>query len=463
MSNSQVAPPIKPDKKELEQQCEIINTEITQLQEKLISIKSLIEKANIDNSGSRVEIDAARAKLQKLYSEKNKLNGERSQLTASRDALKDALLKRTNEEKALRAEIKNSNLDYIENQINELETRQKTTSMSLQDEKKIIKDIKTLQQTKKTVLLLADLKAAIHREKEVKSAADKVCSDKIEEIHALNEQIAAQKAVLDEFTKGPANQKESFPALKQQEKEIIIAKQEKYGAIQKLKVEFKKAEDLYYQYLKEEKKRKMEIRQKEIEARKLEEEEKQKALLAEELAKIPYEDEMKLCDYLVQYLEKAFPVEPISSSPATANGSANVAEEVAVTSGMRVLQREFEDYTIGDTKKRGKKKGGNNSKKTGTISHSVDTLEYFSLLDIPPPSTVTAVATAIESLKAKKVFYQGTERGAIPSLADRNAAAARTKNATNTSKESTSHASKFSLEQDFPTLGGPIKSEKLVE
>jgi hypothetical protein len=169
------------------------------------------------------------------------------------------------------------------------------------------------------------------------------------------------------------------------------------------------------------------------------------------LKRIPYEDEMNLCDYLVSYLETLLPstaASPSSAEVISASASGNASS--SSFDGMKVLVRKEEEYsTVAVQKKKGKKKSGNSHR--DIISHGVDTLESFSLLDIAPPSSVTNVPTAIEALRAKKATYQGLERGAVETLASKQRAE-REKKSAEESKKKPKGASVFNLEQDFPDL-----------
>ena len=156
---------------------------------------------------------------------------------------------------------------------------------------------------------------------------------------------------------------------------------------------------------------------------------------------------MQLCDYLIGYLQKTFQASESSSTnpgPSKAAGTSDLPDN-----GLKVLQRDLGDYYVVNTSKRGKKKGGNNSKKD-TIVHSVDTLDCFSKLEISPPITVSTVPAAIDALRAKKEMYQNTARGAIPSFADKSKAAAAA--ASSTANKKDKRGLGFNLENDFPQL-----------
>lgn len=157
---------------------------------------------------------------------------------------------------------------------------------------------------------------------------------------------------------------------------------------------------------------------------------------------------MNLCDYLVSYLETLLPTtsttaEAVSATPVTSAGSS--------FDGMKVLVRQDEEYsTVAVQKKKSKKKAGNSQR--DIISHGVDTLESFSLLDITPPTSITNVPSAIEALKAKKTTYQGLERGAVETLASKLRNEREKKAAAADESKKRTKTSGFNLERDFPDL-----------
>ena len=165
---------------------------------------------------------------------------------------------------------------------------------------------------------------------------------------------------------------------------------------------------------------------------------------------------MQLCDYLVSYLTK-FAVEADKEDEGEGQGAV-----VAEAGGMKMLRRDLEDFTVGmAVKKRGKKKGGANLKKKDTLAHGVDTIDFFALLDIAPPSTISAVPAAIEALAAKKLSFQGLERGAVLSIADKTKAAKKANANGDATGKSKGKALGFSLDADFPTLG--VKATLVVK
>jgi hypothetical protein len=115
---------------------------------------------------------------------------------------------------------------------------------------------------------------------------------------------------------------------------------------------------------------------------------------------------------------------------------------------MKVFKRDNEDFAnLGNQKKRGKKKGGGNTKKD-LISHGVDTIDSFALLNLPPPTTQASLESSLEQLRAKKVSFQGLARGEVESISTRLKAEKEQKN----SGGKSSKKSVFNLLADFPDL-----------
>jgi uncharacterized coiled-coil DUF342 family protein len=198
-------------------------------------------------------------------------------LSTARDAARDKINARMNEEKNARSELKFNNLASIESQIRELEARQARTTMSLQEEKKIIKDIHHLEMSKKTVATLAEMKAAIEILKQQKIEIDRNFNEKSNQVKNVNERITTQRNVLENLTKDNSQQRDAIPSLRNRQNEIKKVVDEKYQEIKTLRQEFKAKEEEFYLALAEERQRKKEQKQKEIEAKKAAEEARRKA------------------------------------------------------------------------------------------------------------------------------------------------------------------------------------------
>merc|ERR1712086_1069751 len=166
--------------------------------------------------------------------------------------------------------------------------------------------------------------------------------------------------------------------------------------------------------------------------------------------KIPYEEEMQLCDYLLGYLTTSFLNSSAtdSSSETQSNESNNTASS-KVFEGMQVVGKsdKSENYlALGGKKKKGGKKGPKRIK-TDKIVLSIDTIETFSLLKLEPPATLTSVPSTVEALKAKKQYFSTLPRGEIENKPKSEKKRQQTRK----------NAPEFSLADEFPSLPGVPK------
>ena len=174
-------------------------------------------------------------------------------------------------------------------------------------------------------------------------------------------------------------------------------------------------------------------------------------------AKIPYEREINICDTLLNYLTSLLNRESGGVVVVVGGGGGgggvskilnnngeeeeeivndnenNCDQSKPTSSGLVAMKRDIEDYFEMNSKnKKNKQKVGNSStaiqkkKILSLLVHPLDIQESFTLMDIKSPVLYSDVPASIESVEAKKVFYQSQERGSVPSLADKAAAAAAT-------------------------------------
>jgi hypothetical protein len=222
-------------------------------------------------------LDIAKTALQVLIKEKKHFLDEKNILSTARDAARDKINLRMNEEKIARSELKFHNLESIQSQIRELEARQARTTMSLQEEKKILKDIHNLEMSKRTVTTLLEMKSVIESLKQEKVEIDRKFSEKSLKVKEISDQITTQRAVLEELNKGNLENREVLPSLRGRLGEIKREMEEKYQLIKIMRAEFKVKEEGYYIALAEERQRKKEQKQMEIEAKKIADEARRKA------------------------------------------------------------------------------------------------------------------------------------------------------------------------------------------
>jgi len=420
----------RPNKGEMDVQVKALIAEITGRNEEIKKIRDAISKINDTTKGSKTETDAAKAKMSELQAERKVLMDERSLILADRDAMRARNDSIKSSESKLKSELKFKDLESCNAKIKELERMQAQTSMSLNDEKKILKDIKTLNESKKHFEKLGELQGARDKSKQTKEDIDRRYTEKMAQVDALAARMAAHRQVMDTLFGANNAQREGIPAMYKQIDEIKKDVSDKRDEIHNLEDVFRKGEDAYFAAVKEERKRMEDERAAEAEKRKAEKEQREREAIEAELRRVPFEAEIDLCSTVSAYLEKKVQVqktfnkltERAQLAPSATPGVAN-----ADTQGFKVLDRSGDvEGPTGNLKKLAKKgkkqpKSGMalsatvvataDGKKSEAVSHDTDKLNAFAFLEVSPvPAAMDDIPAALEALKIKKTFFMGLSR-----------------------------------------------------
>mmetsp|Transcript_14335 Transcript_14335/g.47903 ORF Transcript_14335/g.47903 Transcript_14335/m.47903 type:complete len:516 (-) Transcript_14335:203-1750(-) len=413
-------PVARPDKAEFEKAVLQLNDEVAVYNQQLAALDVKIGEAKSDGGGQSDELKEARAAMKVLRDRKDVVMRDRAEVAALQKAAKASLEVKISANKSLRSELKFSSAEEIEKKIMELEKKQSTTSMSLKDEKILLKDIETLKTSKKSVQLLTNNNDSISSERKATSTISEQLTSKNAELDILKKSMDAAKATLESLNSENSERRAVLPALFKEKDALRKDKLAKVETIKALRNDFRALEKKFYDHQREKFRQQKEAREAEGSARKAEIDAKKAEIEAEELKRVPYTEEQELCKFLVQHLEKAY----VAAAKADAVEEAPVAVEFEglTLAGKRGGKDDVDDYISlnaqsGKKKGRGKKKGG--LKVQEKINLVPETMEIFGLLSLEPPLTVSAVPDTVVALKAKQVWYSTLARGAVPSIRDK--------------------------------------------
>mmetsp|Transcript_1049 Transcript_1049/g.1873 ORF Transcript_1049/g.1873 Transcript_1049/m.1873 type:complete len:536 (+) Transcript_1049:297-1904(+) len=405
----------KPDKAKHDEEIQAINAAIDALKESKLQVQQQIELAL--NGGRNSAAGKEREALRVLRQKKGLLIEEKKAMRARLDLAKKTEDNLMNDRKAARANVRFSDVASIDQEIAKLKKRQETTSMSLNDEKRLIKEIDTLQQSKQMLDEIKGKDADIDNAREQRKLINAEMNAKNKEIDAVQVEIDAKQKEVDAMKDNEVEARKNLSALKAQKEEIRKEIGEKMDERNKCREDFREASDKWYDYqraLKAQKKLKYE------EEKKKREEEKAAffaAKEAEEAKKVPYEEEMNLCDYLANYLSKTYLSDKSEDKEDTKQGDTVTVKDDPFA-GFKPLKKDDDAVFLkmGD----GKKPRVRTSKKkpAPVFKLNVDSFEQFGLLGLTPPTSLEAVQGSVDELKAKKEWYSKQERGSVPTAAE---------------------------------------------
>eukprot|EP00743_Colponemidia_sp_Colp-15_P000525 GILK01000590.1.p1 GENE.GILK01000590.1~~GILK01000590.1.p1 ORF type:complete len:496 (+),score=114.04 GILK01000590.1:69-1490(+) len=352
---------------------------------------------------------AIRQKLEDIRAEKNRIQKEKDALSAQSKEASDMLTKLITAATDLRKRLSFQTEELIDAEIRKLEFQHSTTSMSLADEKRLMGDIQKLVASKPLISQYKEHNDAIGKQKEVVNALNaqfKVSNNKWKAVRDLETE---QVNKLKELAAQRENTTSEVPQLLQEKEAAKKQLDEHYAAMRKLKEEHRNAERAFLAYQRELEKLKREQRRQEWLAKEDERKARQAEREAEEAMRIPWEEEMILCDQLVAYLERLLPKEESTeekpaAAPVAADGFAVLVNK---------KNREENFYFApkkGGKKQEQKQQAGKKAPASKPLHHSLDVLAHFSLIGLVPPTTTANVSASIDEVKAKKEFYKTAPR-----------------------------------------------------
>jgi len=399
-----------------------LNYDVQDFNERLSEVDAKIAEAKSSGGDQSEELREARVTMKSLRERKDTIMRDRAEIAALQKSAKASLDSKITAGRSLRAELKYTSPDEIDKRIAELEIKQSTTSMSLKDEKILLKEIDQLKQSKKLVTHLAANNDSIFSERKNSQLISEQLSSKNAELDILKKKIEEQKEILETLNEANSERRAVLPALFKDKDALRKEKQAKVEAIKSLRADFRGLENEFRAHQREVRRVRNEARKTEDEARRAELEKRLKESEEEELKRVPYEEEMDLCAYLANYLQTTY-CKNVSEADTKTEDSATTGEfEGLVLSGKNAGKDHEDDYlslnrSTGKKKGRGKKRGG--MKVNEKIMLVPETIEIFALLGLEPPSTVSGVIDTVKSLKEKQKWFATLERGALPSIRDK--------------------------------------------
>lgn len=365
-----------------------------------ISEKSkLIEKLKTEKETALATLKTTTAEKKKLKEEKkliaDKVQLMKAEIHRKKDELKNAkaklLIKRVDEkfEGNHLQELIRLNQEEFTKRIGDIEKRLKTTKMTLYEEKKLVAEQDQLTQLKKSTLKEFEQKvqeASVADNPEFKKYSEelKVRDEKVKQLIELEKgQTTTWQAVQAQF-----NQlRDELTKLKTERKDIYESLDKFSNQYKATKAEISNKKKKWIEEQQEQRKKLSEerdrLRKERDEERKRRQEEREAALAA----MMPYETELNICDYVIEYLEGSLPKKQDS----------------------------------------GAKKNVRQKKQTEVLRHPYDIIKSFEELSLKTPLIQIEVESSLQEVKDKKTRFLQLQEEEVKKRAAAKAAAEKAK------------------------------------
>lgn len=361
--------------------------------------------------------------MQALKLKKNELIEEKKQMRAVMEEAKTTTDKLVKDKKDVKSNLKFSSIEEIEKEIAKLKRRQETTTMSLTDEKKLIKEMEALSASKKYVATLQAKDTAMEDVKEQRKTIQQQIAAKAKEIDAVTKELDQIMNVIKEQNEKDSVKRGSIQGLFQERDSFKGKVAQLIKEKDALRNAYREQNNAWYQNQRAVRAQKQMQYEEEKKRREEEMAAKQALIDAEEAKKVPYEEEQNLCDFLADYLDRTYLSTADNSEKVnTAIKDAPVAVTDDPFAGLQAVSKKDDDDAGYFGKGKGKKKRVRAPKKDGAaggpFTLSVDSFEQFGLLQLTPPVSIDQVATSVAELRAKKEWYKEQPRGGVPTAAE---------------------------------------------
>lgn len=233
----------RPDKSEFDAKIVALNDEVQDFNERLSEVDAKIADAKSSGGDQSEELREARTTMKSLRERKDAIMRDRAEIAALQKSAKASLDSKITAGRSLRAELKYTSPEEIDKQIAELEKRQSTTSMSLRDEKVLLKEIDQLKQSKKLVTHLAANNDSISSERKNSQSISEQLSSKNAELDVLKKKIEEQKRILETLNEANSERRAVLPALFKDKDALRKEKLVKVETIKALRAEFRALEN----------------------------------------------------------------------------------------------------------------------------------------------------------------------------------------------------------------------------
>lgn len=410
----------RPDKEGHEKAVQELTDAVEALKEERRKIQERID-ATFSDPQQKSEIQELRTEMQALKTQKGALIDQKKALRAQLDQAKSQTDKLIKDKKDTRSQVKFNSVEEIEAEIAKLMRQQETTSMSLNEEKKIIKEMDALRASKKHVAALKSKDGALDGVKEERKSIGQQITAKDKEIDEVSKDIDQVMTKIKALNETDSTKRDAVQGLIKERDEYKLKIGEKLKEKDALRDAYRLLNNKFYNFQRAIRAQKKIQYEEEKEARDAEKAAYLAKVEEEEAKKIPYEEEQALCEFLANFLERTYLSKPGDEAKTASENKDVVAVKDDPFAGLKPVSKKDADeeyFGKGKAKKKRTRATKNQDTSSGPFTLSVDTFEQFGLLSLNPPTSSEQVAKSVQELREKKEWYKQQPRGSVPTAAE---------------------------------------------
>lgn len=392
-----------PDRTILEEGLAKIQEKIQALQAKQALLSTTITERSGGKDDFMTKKSELRGKLDELQGKISKLMERKSELQAAIGDKRQEGVEMRNQLNKMKKSIGFTSEADIDERIASLEFKLWTDTVSLKEEKEMLKEMQELRKNRPKVSQVNKMEDSLQNRDTGKSYK--------EQIEIINQQVTvyrdAKRAVSEEFSALMESRKEQMgdlPKIFEQREELSKQIQELIKERNELRDEFREKEKEYNRYRNELRQARQEKIQEERNAREEQYAKARRLKMAEKLDTQPHIQEMTLLEQTILFCKSLTASKGVEEKQEKKEISHDNPE------GTQVLAKkedrdEFYFVPTAKKKSKNKNKGAKGEGASKAIKHNAETFRLFDALKVDAPITTDDIPQTLEKLEAKLEDY----------------------------------------------------------
>jgi len=392
-----------PDTEAHQQAVQAINDEIDKLRSEKQSVQDVMAK----RSDGRDDYYKQRSEMREQL---NEIHKNLEQFESRKEGISTDIGKKEQEKKDQRLQINKlkRNIGYenegeIDDRIATIEFKLWTESISLKEEKKFLQEIAELKRNRPKVSQVQTMEEGLKSQ-----STSGTSKEELNQIGAdmfqLRERRREVMKQIKELDEGRKDQMGDWDEQKTKREDLNKQVQDKVAERNRLRDDFTKEKDAYYEWTKAERQKKQEKDRELRDRQTAERRQKQKQAEADKLDEQPYLNEITLIEQTIAFCKSLVQDKGPAVKEDTEKKDLNVFEGAEVL----VKKEDREEFYFAPTGK-GKKKAGKKTKGDGAskpIKHNAETFRLFDRLKLEAPITTDDVPSRLEQLQEQLEDFQ---------------------------------------------------------
>lgn len=407
---TRVKRPERPSREVLNSEVSKVYEEINALQARADEISSLVNGRHQGRNSLSAQIVDARKRVSDLSMQFKSVLDEKKAIKEELEMADKARERMRQEARSLRDKLPYVRVEEIDEEIKRIEYRIAHTSLTSQEEQRLIKQVSNMRKTRDFVSEYTAKTEKLSTDESSRSALLQTIKEKDQILNGIKKQQEEERKQIESLKEKESTELSDIPALIEEKNAAFDKIKSLRDHITQLRNDFQLKEQEHWSKEKEWRRQQAMDRKLKFEKREAEWKEREEIRRQRQLENYvpPYTDELITCDQLFSYLQKFVPVEKESASAP--QQTENVSHKGFEDLHQIKKNRPDEDLGgwfsgLGSKGKSKKGKGSAGGKLKEIISLSIDALSSFQKVGLRAPSTVGDVPASLIELKAKKELF----------------------------------------------------------